>query len=122
MIAQRLRSSAGNATTRPCRDPRRKMKDPSGGTTGRVQPYWRLGWMGARAGYSLGGFPAPTSILSPALPYTFKVSEDFFSHHENVDRCLGAIAARADTVSLRPAMAGKLAPTLRVGERLRVSC
>ena len=26
-----------------------KTKDPSGGTTGRVKPYWRLGWMGARA-------------------------------------------------------------------------
>jgi len=26
-----------------------KMKDPSGGTTGRVKPYGRLGWMGARA-------------------------------------------------------------------------
>jgi hypothetical protein len=26
-----------------------KRKDPSGGTTGRVKPYGRLGWMGARA-------------------------------------------------------------------------
>jgi len=26
-----------------------KRKDPSGGTTGRVEPYGRLGWMGARA-------------------------------------------------------------------------
>ena len=32
-----------------------KTKDPSGGTTGRVKPYGRLGWMGARAGYSLDG-------------------------------------------------------------------
>ena len=31
------------------------MKDPSGGTTGRVKPYGRLGWMGARAIYSLMG-------------------------------------------------------------------
>ena len=30
-------------------------KDPSGGTTGRVKPYGRLGWMGARAEYSLDG-------------------------------------------------------------------
>jgi hypothetical protein len=28
-------------------------KDPSGGTAGRVKPYGRLGWMGARAEYSL---------------------------------------------------------------------
>src|SRR6266404_1288520 len=38
-----------------------KMKDPSGGTTGRVKPYGRLGWMGARAEYSRwGGITAPT--------------------------------------------------------------
>jgi len=38
-----------------------KMKDPSGGTTGRVKPYGRLGWMGARAEYSYGeGITAPT--------------------------------------------------------------
>src|SRR5712671_8204520 len=35
--------------------PALKGKDPSGGTTGRVKPYGRLGWMGARAEYSLDG-------------------------------------------------------------------
>jgi hypothetical protein len=30
-------------------------KDPSGGTTGRVKLYGRMGWMGARAEYSLDG-------------------------------------------------------------------
>lgn len=36
------------------------MRDPSGGTSGRVEPYGRLGWMGARARYSYGeGFPLP---------------------------------------------------------------
>ena len=30
-------------------------KDPPGGTTGRVKPYGRLGWMGARAEYSRWG-------------------------------------------------------------------
>ena|SRR5690348_11587002 len=41
-----------------------KAKDPSGGTTGRVEPYGRLGWMGARAEYSLrwGGMIAPTKF------------------------------------------------------------
>src|SRR5580692_11221970 len=41
-----------------------KTKDPSGGTTGRVKPYGRLGWMGARAEYSLDGegITAPTDI------------------------------------------------------------
>jgi len=34
-------------------------KDPSGGTTGRVKPYGRLGWMGARAKYSLDGEGLP---------------------------------------------------------------
>src|SRR6266704_6647138 len=39
------------------------MEDPSGGTTGRVKPYWSLGWMGARAEYSRwGGISAPTCI------------------------------------------------------------
>jgi hypothetical protein len=32
-----------------------KRKDPSGGTTGRVKLYGRLGWMGARAEYSRWG-------------------------------------------------------------------
>jgi hypothetical protein len=35
--------------------PPAETKDPSGGTTGRVKPYRRLGWMGARAEYSLVG-------------------------------------------------------------------
>ena len=39
------------------------MKDPSGGTTGRVKLYGRLGWMGARAEYSRwGGITAPTFV------------------------------------------------------------
>src|SRR6266567_4541891 len=39
------------------------MKDPSGGTTGRVKPYGRLGWMGARAEYSYGEeLPLPHEI------------------------------------------------------------
>ncbi len=40
------------------------MKDPSGGTTGRVKPYGRLGWMGARAEYSLmgRGLPLPHAL------------------------------------------------------------
>ena len=45
-----------------------KMKDPSGGTTGRVKLYGRLGWMGARAEYSRwGGITAPTSISRSTL-------------------------------------------------------
>ena len=47
----------------PERKNRLKIKDPSGGTTGRVKPYGRLGWMGARAEYSRwGGITAPTFI------------------------------------------------------------
>jgi hypothetical protein len=42
-----------------------KRKDPSGGTTGRVKPYGRLGWMGARARYSCqGGMTAPNTDKS----------------------------------------------------------
>jgi hypothetical protein len=56
-----------------------KTKDPSGGTAGRVKPYGRLGWMGARAEYSLNG----EEIITPrywsrqALP-TFKAGLRIF--------------------------------------------
>ena len=59
--------------------PAPEMKDPSGGTTGRVKPYGRLGWMGARAGYSRwGGISAPTSICRQGLPRRSKPAGDFF--------------------------------------------
>src|ERR1700674_4137329 len=46
-------------------------KDPSGGTTGRVKLYGRLGWMGARAEYSLDGegFPLPPILVAGAAPH-----------------------------------------------------
>jgi hypothetical protein len=45
-------------------------KDPSGGTTGRVKPYGRLGWMGARAEYSLDGegLPLPPVLVAEGHP------------------------------------------------------
>jgi hypothetical protein len=61
-IADRFRQSAQNQTATAGLDDLRyrpkavlKRKDPSGGTTGRVKPYGRLGWMGARAEYSRWG-------------------------------------------------------------------
>src|ERR1700712_1734879 len=53
----------------PADSPERpKRKDPSGGTTGRVKLYGRLGWMGARAEYSRwGGITAPTFISRSTL-------------------------------------------------------
>lgn len=57
-----------------------KIKDPSGGTTGRVKPYGRLGWMGARAEYSYGEeITAPTHYWSPKGWRTFKTAGDFFN-------------------------------------------
>src|SRR5260370_8358675 len=52
------------------RAPAAKMRDPSGGTTGRVKLYGRLGWMGACAEYSLDGegFTAPTYIGREGSP------------------------------------------------------
>jgi hypothetical protein len=38
-------------------------KDPSGGTTGRVKLYGRMGWMGARAEYSLDGEELPLPLV-----------------------------------------------------------
>ena len=56
------------------------MKDPSGGTTGRVKPYGRLGWMCARAEYSRWeGIPAPTCHWSPGARRTFKTAGRFFN-------------------------------------------
>ena len=54
-------------------------KDPSGGTTGRVKPYGRLGWMGARAGYSYGeGISAPTMHWSQQARRAFKAAAKNF--------------------------------------------
>src|ERR1700722_16273793 len=48
-----------------------KTKAPSGGTTGRVKPYGRLGWMGARAEYSLDGegLPLPHRLVAEGPPH-----------------------------------------------------
>ena len=60
-VAIGLRGTASGAVSPEKLVP--KMKDPSGGTTGRVKLYGRLGWMGARAEYSRwGGITAPTLI------------------------------------------------------------
>jgi len=48
-VAWLIRLRAKRPKARP------ETKDPPGGTTGRVKPYGRLGWMGARAEYSLDG-------------------------------------------------------------------
>jgi hypothetical protein len=62
------------------RDHGPEMKDPSGGTTGRVKPYGRLGWMGARAEYSRwGGITAPTSISRSTLAGRSKRRAIFFN-------------------------------------------
>jgi hypothetical protein len=58
-----LPSPQSQGTRSQCRKRVLKRKDPSGGTTGRVKLYGRLGWMGARAEYSRwGGITAPTFI------------------------------------------------------------
>ena len=65
-----------------------KRKDPSGGTTGRVKPYGRLGWMGARAEYSQwGGITAPTQHKSQQGPRTFKTARGFFNSFEGGFYC-----------------------------------
>ena len=57
-----------------------EMKDPSGGTTGRVKPYWRLGWMGARAEYSRWGGDYRSHIdKSQHLRRTFKTPTIFLT-------------------------------------------
>jgi hypothetical protein len=57
----------------------REMRDPSGGTTGRVKPYGRLGWMGARAEYSCGeGFPLPHALCR-RQPIQRSREHDFFN-------------------------------------------
>ena len=69
---------------------RPEMKDPSGGTTGRVKPYGRLGWMGARAGYSRwGGITAPTQISRSILAQRSKRRLIFLTF------CFEAISAKS---------------------------
>ena len=63
-----------------------KRKDPSGGTTGRVKPYGRLGWMGARAEYSRwGGITAPTFISRSRLARRSKGGAIFLTLYSKVD-------------------------------------
>src|SRR5437763_14718974 len=75
----RRRTKRRSKTPEKCRATS-QMKDPSGGTTGRVKPYGRLGWMGARAVYSRwGGITAPTQHKSQQGPRTFKTARGFFN-------------------------------------------
>src|SRR5437868_1463204 len=75
----RRRTKRRSKTPEKCRATP-QMKDPSGGTTGRVKPYGRLGWMGARAEYSRWeGIPAPTCHWSPGARRTFKTAGRFFN-------------------------------------------
>ena len=93
-------SPRGAARLRP--KPVPKMKDPSGGTTGRVKPYGRLGWMGARAEYSRwGGITAPTYIKSQHARRTFKTPCDFFNL-VFADDCRKITAQQAISRRLRP--------------------
>jgi hypothetical protein len=57
-----------------------KTKDPSGGTTGRVKLYGRLGWMGVCAEYSLvgEGLPLPHILVAQGRR-TFKQPAIFFN-------------------------------------------
>jgi hypothetical protein len=61
-----------------------RTKDPSGGTTGRVKLYGRLGWMGARAEYSFDGegLPLPQILCrgrGPERSTEFAIFFDFFA-------------------------------------------
>src|SRR6266702_3612205 len=56
------------------------MKDPSGGTTGRVKPYGARGVDGRSRRIQLwGGITAPTHSWSPKGWRTFKIAGDFFT-------------------------------------------
>ena len=76
-VASGLRTASGAASSKNLVP---KMKDPSGGTTGRVKLYGRLGWMGARAEYSLDGegFPLPPTFVATGLRHV-QTSGDFFN-------------------------------------------
>jgi hypothetical protein len=77
-----------------------KTKDPSGGTTGRVKPYGRLGWMGARAEYSLDGegLPLPLALVAEGHPDVQRWFENFFGspgRHFGRRLCVSASNLRA---------------------------
>ena len=71
--------STGAAGWQGCEGLSPKTKDPAGGTTGRVKLYGRLGWMGARAEYSLDGegLPLPPILVAGASPHV-QAAGDFF--------------------------------------------
>ena len=89
-----------------------KMKDPSGGTTGRVKPYGRLGWMGARAEYSCwGGITAPTVISRSTRAARSKRRTNFFNllfgSGSRKSRRNGAICRRLRPICPLPSTAGR---------------
>jgi hypothetical protein len=72
---------AGKDNKHPRQSHEPKTKDPSGGTTGRVKPYGRLGWMGARARYSLSGrdHRSHTYCVAGDPPNVQKAIKEFFA-------------------------------------------
>ncbi len=72
--------AASHATQQPLQKPASRNERPVGGTTGRVKPYGRLGWMGARAEYSRWGGDYRSHIDKSQDPRrTFKTPGDFFN-------------------------------------------
>src|SRR5207253_10498657 len=70
-------------------------KDPSGGTTGRVKLSGRLGWIGARASYSLGGegLPLPPVLCRGRVVARSKDQAIFFSSFGVLGRIIAPPAA-----------------------------
>ena len=102
-------------------------KDPSGGTTGRVKLYGRLGWMGARAEYSLDGegLPLPLKLVAAGVRHVQNLRR-FFSafggcfrgEHQSVIRKSGhrfSVATNAKRLRGDHAQAKRLGALLRGG-------
>ena len=90
-LRERLRRNSGP----------QKNKDPSGGTTGRVKPYGRLGWMGARARYSPMGRDYRSHIhWSRQGRRTFKAACNFF-YLLGSRTFFGGILSRRRVIALR---------------------
>lgn len=86
-------------------------KDPSGGTAGRVKPYGRLGWMGARAVYSLVGerLPLPHLFVAEGTPHVQTALRFFYLWAGIAGRSYGfagPLASPAADVSEAVAAAG----------------
>src|SRR6185312_7602467 len=97
-----------------------KMKDPPGGTTGRVKPYGRWGGWALAPNIASGSFWAPTLLLSSSLRKTFKAVFNFFNDLERLIISLKDRPQAAPCSSARAAVRSLVLPRRQLQRRHRM--